>query len=260
MNVLLDDRKLSIVELIAGHESMSVKELSKRLSVSEATIRTDLDALEKTGKIVRFHGGARLVENRIKQELDYQVRKNLNFDKKKKIGALAASMLKSSESVLLDASTTALAMAQSLRNHTDLRDVTILSLGIWTTVELLGYENFNIMIPGGYLRHASASITGIATVDFFSGLIIQTAYLSAWGISADQGLSDRHLQEVELKKTIVEKAKEVVLLVDGSKFNQSGLAIYAPLEKISKIITDRSAPADELEKIKKLGVEIIFAD
>lgn len=260
MKGFLDDRKLNILELIAGHESMSVKELSKLLKVTEATIRTDLDVLEENGKIVRFHGGARLIENRIKQEFDYQNRKNLNFQKKKKIGAVAAKMVESNQSVLLDASTTSLAMAQALRNNEQLRDVTVMPLGIWTAVELLGYENFSIMIPGGYLRHASASITGISTIDFFNGLIIQKAFLGAWGVSVEQGLTDRHLQEVELKKMIVNKAKEVIVMVDGSKFSQSGLASYAPIEKVSKIITDKTAPSSEIEKIKKMGIEIILAD
>lgn len=260
MKVFLDDRKLNILELIAGHESMSVKELSKLLDVSEATIRTDLDTLEKKGKIVRFHGGARLIESRLKQELDYQERKDLNFDKKKEIGALAANMVESNQSILLDASTTSFAMAKALRNKENLKDVTVMPLGIWTTVELLGAENFSIMVPGGYLRHASASITGLSTIDFFNGLIIQKAFLGAWGVSVDQGLTDRHMQEVQLKKMIAEKAQEVILLVDGSKFSQSGLASYAPVEKISKIITDKSAPASEIEKLQEMGIEIIFAD
>ena len=169
MKELLDERKLKILELIAGHDSMSVKELSRLLNVSEATIRTDLDVLEENGKIVRFHGGARLIENTYKQEYDYQNRKNLNFPKKKSIGAIAAKLVNNNDSVLLDASTTSLAMAQSLRNRDSLRDVTLIPLGIWTAVELLGYENFNIMLPGGYLRHASASITGVPTINFFDG-------------------------------------------------------------------------------------------
>lgn len=260
MKELLDERKLKILELIAGHDSMSVKELSRLLSVSEATIRTDLDTLEGNGKIVRFHGGARLIENRYKQEYNYQNRKNLNFQKKKSIGAIAAELVNNNDSVLLDASTTSLAMAQSLRNRDSLRDVTLIPLGIWTAVELLGYENFNIMLPGGYLRHASTSITGIPTLNFLNGLIIQKAFLGAWGLSIDEGVTDRHLQEIELKKMIVKKAKEVIIMVDGSKFTQSGIASYASMSQISKIITDKTAPKEEIKKIKALGIEVLLSD
>ncbi|MEN8121892.1 MAG: DeoR/GlpR family DNA-binding transcription regulator [Bacteroidota bacterium] len=260
MKLLLDDRKLSILELIAGNESVSVKELSRLLKVSEATIRTDLSVLEKNGKIVRYHGGARLIENRYKQEFTYQTRKNLNFQQKKEIGEVAANMVEPNDSILLDASTTSLAMAQALRNKENLRDITVIPLGIWTAIEFLGYDNYNILLPGGYLRHASASLTGLPTNDFFDGLIVQKAFMGAWGISVEQGFTDSHLVEVELKKTILKKAKEVIIMVDGSKFNQSGLASYASIDKISQIITDKTAPVDEIEKIRKLGVKVVVAN
>ncbi len=259
MKELLDSRKLKILDMIAGNESMSVKELSQLFNVSEATIRTDLDVLAENGKIVRFHGGARLIENRYKQEYNYQNRKNLNFQQKKGIGEVAASLVDLNDSILLDASTTSLAMAQALRNRAELRDVTLIPLGIWTAVELLGYDNFNIMLPCGYLGHKSASITGIPTQDFFEGLIIQKAFLGAWGISVEQGLTDRHLQEVELKKVIIEKAKEVIIMVDGSKFKQCGLAKFASFSQVSQIITDSSAPIEEIEKIRGLGIELKVA-
>ncbi len=260
MKDYLDERKLSILDLIASSESMSVKELSRTLNVTEATIRTDLDVLEENGKIVRFHGGARLIENRYKQEYDYQKRKNLNFSSKKAIGAVAANLVESNDAIMLDASTTALAMAQSLRQKDFLADVTVIPFGIWAAVEFLGYENFNVMMPGGYLKHASASISGKPAISFFEDLIIQKAFLGAWGVSVENGLTDRHLQDVELKKQIVEKAREVILIVDGSKFTQSGLASYASIDKISTIITDKTAPQEALKKIKKLGVKVVLVE
>ncbi|MCP3929967.1 MAG: DeoR/GlpR transcriptional regulator [Bacteroidetes bacterium] len=260
MKGLLDDRKQKILEFISGNESISVKELSRLVHVSEATIRTDLDVLEKNGKIIRFHGGARLIENRYKQEFDYQIRKNLNFQHKKKIGEIAAEMVDSNESIVLDASTTSFAMAQALRRRDDLKYVTIIPFGIWTAVELMGYKNFNILLPGGYLRHGSASISGLPALNFFEGLIIQKAFMGAWGISFDQGLTDRHLQEVELKKRIISRAKETIITVDGSKFNQSGIASYASIGQVSKIITDNTAPTEEIEKIRQLGMEVFMTD
>ena len=257
MKLLLDDRKINILELISGNESISVKELSRLMKVSEATIRTDLDVLAKEGKIVRFHGGARLIENRYKQEYTYQTRKNLNFQQKKEIGKIAATLVNSNDSILLDASTTSLALAQALSKRDDLQDVTIIPLGIWTAIEFLGYSNFNILLPSGYLRHESASIIGLPTTDFFEGLIVQKAFMGAWGISAEQGLTDSHLLEVELKKMVLKKAKEVIVLVDGSKFNQSGLASYASISQVSKIITDKTAQVEEIKKISRLGTKII---
>lgn len=257
MTALTDDRKLNIIELLAGKDSISVKELSQELKVSEVTIRADLDALEESGKVVRFHGGARLAENRYKQEFNFQTRKALNLTKKTEIGKAAAAMVVSNESVLIDASTTALAAAQALRRRDDLFDVTVMPVGIWTAIELMGCINYNVLLPGGYLRHTSGSITGLPAQDFFDGLIIQKAFLGAWGVSAEQGFTDSHLLEVELKKAVISRAKEIIILADGSKFQQTGLASYATIGQVTMLITDSSAPADEVEKIRKMGVEVV---
>ncbi|MEN8247389.1 MAG: DeoR/GlpR family DNA-binding transcription regulator [Bacteroidota bacterium] len=260
MKGFFNKRRLQLLELIARNESMAVKDLSDLLNVTEATIRTDLDVLEENGKIVRFHGGARLIENRHKQEFDYQNRKKLNFHKKLAIGAVAAEFVNSNESIMLDASTTSFAMVQSLRNRDDLRFVTVIPFGIWSAVELLGYEHFNILLSGGYLHHSSDSITGVTNVDFFEGLHVQKAFLGAWGVSVKEGFSDRHLQDVELKKMMIKKAKEVVVMVDGSKFSQSGVVSYAEINNVSKIITDKSAPMAVIDNIRSLGVEVIVAN
>ena len=260
MQPVLDERKLNILKLIAEQGYLSVKDLSLALHVTEATIRTDLNLLAEQKKVVRTHGGARLLENRYLQEYTYQTRKNLNATHKEAIGQLAAGMVNDFDSVLLDASTTALALATALKQREDLKDVTAIPLGIWTAIEMMGSDSFNILLPGGYLRHTSASIAGVPTQKFFDGLIIQKAFLGAWGISIEHGLTDSHLLEVELKRLVVSKAREVIILADGSKFFQTGLASYASPEQITTIITDHHAPEKELDQLRKMGVNIIITD
>lgn len=260
MQTLLDERKLNILKLIAEHGYLSVKDLSLELHVTEATIRTDLNLLADQKKVVRVHGGARLMENRYLQEYTYQARKNLNALHKEAIGKAAAEMVNDFESILLDASTTSLAMANSLKLRDELKEVTAIPLGIWTAIELMGLDSFNILLPGGYLRHTSASIAGVPTQQFFDGLMIQKAFLGAWGISVENGLTDSHLLEVELKRMMVRKAQEVIILADGSKFFQTGLASYARPEQITTLITDHHAPEKELDKLRKLGINIIITE
>jgi DeoR/GlpR family transcriptional regulator of sugar metabolism len=257
---LLSLRHQRILESLAGKESVSVSELSKLLNVTEVTIRSDLTSLARSGKIARTHGGARLIEERVRQEYTFQTRKNLNSSIKQKIGEAAASLVNSSDSILLDSSTTVLSLAQALRNKNEVKDVTVIPTGIWTAIELMGCLNINVLLPCGYLRHTTGSITGLHTQDFFNGLIIQKAFLGAWGVSFENGLTDTHLLEIELKKNIIERIKEIIVLADGSKFYQSGLASYASIKQISKIITDNSAPADELKKIEQQGIEVIVVN
>ena len=253
-------RHQKILKLLAGKENVSVSELSSLLNVSEVTIRTDLNSLAKQGKVDRLHGGAHLVEERVRQEYSFQTRKSLNAQIKQKIGELASSYVYSSDSVLFDSSTTVLALAHAIRNREELKDVTVIPTGIWTAIELMGCNNINVLLPGGYLRHTSGSITGLSTNDFFNGLIIQKAFLGAWGISSENGLTDTNLLEIELKRFIVSRAKEVIILVDGSKFNQTGLSSFAELNQISMIITDSSAPIVAIENIRKAGIEVSISN
>jgi DeoR/GlpR family transcriptional regulator of sugar metabolism len=260
MTYLMQYRQQKILEFMAGKEHVSVSELSKLLEVSEVTIRTDLNILGKLGKIARTHGGAYLTEERLKQEYTFQTRKSLNFSDKQKIGALASTFVNSSDCILLDSSTTVLALAHIIKKKSELKDITVIPTGIWTAIELMDCSNINVLLPGGYLRHTTGSITGLPTNDFLRDLLIHKAFLGAWGISHEEGLTDTHLLEIELKKFIISRSREVIVLVDGSKFRQIGLSAYANINQISKIITDASAPAEEIEKLSNAGVEVLIAN
>ncbi len=250
------DRHKKILDILVTEENTSVKELSEKLSVSEVTIRADLTSLAEDGKVLRTHGGAKLLEERIRQEYSFQTRKNQNLENKLKIGKYAAQFVNSMDSILLDSSTTVLAMAKALRDKSNLKEATVIPTGIWTAIELMSCTNINVLMPSGYLRTVSGSITGLPTSEFFQNLNINKAFLGAWGISVKHGLTDSHLLEIELKKTIIKKAKEVIVLIDGSKFFQNGLATYSDLKNISKIITDSSVPKKVVKKIKAIGVDV----
>jgi DeoR/GlpR family transcriptional regulator of sugar metabolism len=257
---VVKSRLQKILSLLAGRESVSVSELSTLLDVSEVTIRADLTRLAEAGKVDRTHGGARLTEGRVRQEFTFQRRKSLNAPQKEMIGRTAARFIDPHDAILLDSSSTVLALAHALREKEDLKDVTVVPTGIWTAIELMGAQNINVLLPGGYLRHTSGSITGLPTSEFLNDLIIKKAFLGAWGISSSIGLTDTHLVEIELKKFIVSRVEEVIILVDGSKFGQTGLSVYAGSDKISKVITDVTAPVEEIDELRKRGIDVIVAE
>ena len=251
-------RHQRILRRLAGKEHVSVRELSALLSVTEVTIRTDLNELAAQGKIARTHGGARLVEERTRQEYSFQTRRSLNLHAKQKIGEAAAKMVDSLDSILLDSSTTVLAMAHALAGRPELKDITVIPTGVWTAIELMGSRNINVLLPSGYLRHTSGSIAGLPTHQFFEGINIRKAFLGAWGVSSEKGLTDTHLIEIELKKNIVSRIEEIIVLADGSKFYQTGLASYASINQVRKIITDKTAPATVVRDIERRGVEVVI--
>jgi DeoR/GlpR family transcriptional regulator of sugar metabolism len=256
---LLHNRQQKILDYISENEQVTVAELSRQFDVTEVTIRSDLKTLAKTGRVARTHGGARLLESRLRQEYSFQTRKNLNWPVKQRIGAMAATLVDPTDVILLDSSTTALATANALDKREDLKDVTAIPTGIWTAIALMGREQIHVLLPPGYVRSASGSITGLPSKEFFSDLIIQKAFLGAWGVSCDHGLTDTHLAEIDLKRNILQRVSEVIVLADGSKFHQSGIASYAPIDRISTIVTDSTAPAEVLSRIERRGIRVLIA-
>src|SRR5262245_39259095 len=258
--MLINERQNHILDILSNKQTVSVAELAELLNVSTVTIRADLNQLAEQRRLVRTHGGAMLVGEKARQELTFTTRQQLNAAQKQCIGSLAAALAQPLDSILLDASTTALAVGHALKQRPDLAEVTIITTGVWTALEMLGAPHFNIILAGGNLQTSTGSITGSIARNALSKINIHKAFLGAWGLTVAQGLTDANLQEVELKQFIIERSREIIAVVDGSKFGQVGLSTFAPLDKISRIVTDDSAPADMVAEFRQRGIEVLIAE
>lgn len=258
--MVLEERHEKIIELLLTQQSATVGELSEKFAVSSVTIRNDLNQLAEQGRVVRTHGGARVGDGRTRQEYSIMTRQRINASEKKRIGDLAASLVGTSESVLLDASTTSLAVGRALKERTDLFNVTVVTTGIWTALEMIDAPHLDVVLTGGRVRNATGSIAGSVATDVLSRFYFQKAFLGAWGITLEGGLMDSPLIEVELKQAALPRCEEVIAVLDGSKFGQRSLASIMPLKDISKIITDATAPANLITKFEQQGVQIILAN
>jgi DeoR/GlpR family transcriptional regulator of sugar metabolism len=255
----LEERPERILELLVERETASVTELSELLQVSPVTIRSDLNQLAELGRVIRTHGGARISSGRTRQELGFATRQRTNAEQKRLIGWQAAQLVHSNDAIFLDASTTAVAVASALKLRADLFDVTVVTTGIFTALELLGSETFNVVLNGGYVRSLTGSITGLITHEVLSRFNFHKAFLGAWGITADEGLMDSSLVEVELKQAVLPRCREVIGVVDGSKFGRVAVASFASIRDIARVVTDSSAPGNMLDAIRQQGVEILIA-
>jgi DeoR family transcriptional regulator of aga operon/DeoR family fructose operon transcriptional repressor len=257
--MLANDRQQQIMERLLAQESASVTELSEFFRVSPMTIRNDLNYLADQGRIVRIHGGARIATRRTRQEYSFATRQSINAIRKERIGRLAATLISPIDSILLDASTTAIAVARALKDIPTLSELTVVTTGLWTALELLEAPNVSTVLAGGYVRSTTGSETGSIATQSLESLHIQKAFLGAWGLSLEEGLTDTHLLEVGLKKAVIERAQQVIAIVDGSKFGRLGLAAFAAVDQISCLITDDSAPEDMLDALRNAGVDVYIA-
>ena len=255
----MNDRQSKIIERLVADSTASVAALSRLLDVSEVTIRSDLAFLEKRGRVMRTRGGARLAGERVRQEYTFATRQQINAGLKNKIGKMAADLIDPFDAILLDSSTTAVAVATALREKNELKDITVVPTGLWTAIELMATPGINVLLPGGYVRPTTGSVTGLPANEFLKSFNFQKAFLGAGGLTMEKGACDSHLLEVELKRCIVNYAQEVIIVADGSKFGRQALASYAMPEQIDKIITDTSAPEDMIDSLGSAGVDVMVA-
>ena len=148
--VFAQERQRLIARIVEEHGRARVSDLSARFGVSTVTIRKDLDALVTAGIVVRAHGGAMAADRR-RAERAFDIRERIQRDEKDRIGDLAASFVEDGESIALDASTTALAMARHLKTRRAWANLTVITNGLRIATELAGYPGITVVMPGGFL-------------------------------------------------------------------------------------------------------------
>lgn len=257
--MLMTQRHNQIIEILGEKQTVTVAELSEVLAVSSVTVRNDLKHLAEQGRLERTHGGAVLTGERARLEYTFATRQQQQAAQKQAIGELAATLVEPMESILLDASTTALAVGTAIKRAAHPVDLTVVSTGVWTALEMLGIPNISVMLAGGNLRTTTGSITGSIAHEMLSNFHIQKAFLGAWGLTLSEGLTDTNLQEVELKRCIVDRSREVIGVLDGRKFGQIGLASFATIDKLTHIVTDNSAPPEQIDALREKGIQVLVA-
>lgn len=249
-----EERHQQILSFLEKKGRVSVTELSEVFGISQATIRSDLETLAGQGLLMRTHGGA-IASSRSDLELSFDVRRRLHVEEKERIGAAAADMVHDGEAIVLDASTTSLAIAAHLKNR---RELTVVTNSLYVANELLDAPGVNVLLPGGFLRRDSISLVGIdAHEEILKDYNLQKAFFSAKGLSLENGLTDVNQLEVGAKRAFLRRARHIIAVMDGSKWAQVSFISFASLDQIHTVITDSSAPSAMISKLRERGVEVV---
>jgi len=249
------ERRQQIIRILGDQQRVTVSELSRLFSVSEVTIRKDLAWLETQKIALRTHGGAVAIAAG-PNEMGFDIREHLQQTEKDRIGSAAAASVQDGETIFIDASTTGLAMAQMLKTR---RDLTVVTNGLRSGMMLVGLPGISVLIPGGILREESFSLVGTWGSAVLEQIHISRAFLGARGFTMNEGLTDVNGEDVELKRAIVASAREVVAIIDRSKWGEIALATFCPIERIKMIITDAKAPAAMVAQVCSRGIEVVMA-
>jgi DeoR family transcriptional regulator of aga operon len=233
-----------------------VEELAKRFRTSQVTIRKDLEILHSTGRVHRTHGGALPAHEGALEDPTLREKEKLHRKEKIQIANAAANMVEEGQVVILDSGTTTTAIARALRHH---KNLTVITNAINIAAELAG-SSLDVILTGGTLRKNSFSLVGPIAEETLSRLNADILFLGVDGFDVHNGLSTPNLLEAKVNRAMMDVARIVVAVCDSSKFGRRSLSLIAPPSDVHRIITDRSAPKSDIDKLRKSGIQVIQVD
>jgi DeoR/GlpR family transcriptional regulator of sugar metabolism len=244
--ILPEERRNWIEQQISRSSKIDIEEVAEALKVSAMTIRRDLAALEKEGKLVRIHGGAISVESLI-PEATYTSKESKNTAEKREIASKALSLIVDNSTIILDSGTTTLELAKLLKDRQDLK---IITNDIMIAHELLD-SSASVIVTGGELQREVGALYGSAAQMFIEGIHVDICFLGVHAIDLEQGVTAPTFQKALIKQKMIASSERTYILADYSKFNKSAFSKVCDLSKIQGVVTDNHMQPSIIKEYSK---------
>jgi DeoR/GlpR family transcriptional regulator of sugar metabolism len=243
-----------ICALLDSNAELSVSDIAARLGTSEVTIRKDLNVLSRNGLVERGHGVVRLVPN-TGGRYSLQKEMSVNMRLKEQIAAAAVDLVREGEAVFLGPGSTCGTIMKKLVKKSN---IVIITNAVNFEPLLENMSNSRIIFLGGEYSFLQGAVMGIISLDTLDALNITKFFLGANAVSAEDGLTSENLNDTGFIRMMTERAKEVIAVVDHTKFGKSAAIKLTPINKVNKIITDMGLDEHQRELIRRQGVELIL--
>jgi DeoR/GlpR family transcriptional regulator of sugar metabolism len=252
-------RRSQMLERIRREGGVTVTELARAHGVSPVTVHRDLAELAEEGLVERVHGGARAISGdgvaRIETDWDKRVRQSEAA--KAAMAAHAAGLVQDNATVFVDASSTCLAVAHALAERGS-GPLTLVTNSPAIAFELSADQIHVVMVPGEVDQHMRL-IAGRWAIEFLADLNIDIAFLSAAGVTLEQGLTTSRRPLADVVNAARAVADRSIALIDSSKFGRSSLLTMCRPEELDLLIVDAGLPVRELRRYRRAGVPVEVA-
>lgn len=246
------ERQRLLLRHLRAHGTGDVRELAAALGVSPSTVRRDLREMTDRGLVARVHGGASVVDSDAEPVLSS--RAAVHSEQKRRIGRAAAERIPDGSTVLITGGTTTEAILPFLAGRSGL---TVLTNGLNIATYLTRLPEISVVVLGGVLRHEEMSLLGPIADHVLADFHVDLAVCSAFGISADSGLSEANVSEAHTDRRLISAADQLMVVADSSKFARRGPVRLVGVDRIGCLITDDDAPVDALEALREAGVDVV---
>lgn len=241
------DRRNRLLTLLRERPGIRVAEIAQVLQVSEGTVRNDLIALAREGRVERVRGGGIPSDIQPIYSLGFNTRLHEHVVEKQRIARWAAELVEDGDTILLDASTTVYRMVPFLNNR---HKLTIVANGIEAGYKLAQNSANSVLMLGGMINPDGILVSSLVNDQFLEDLHIKTAFVSCSGFTVEAGLTERDILEAQIKTKMIAAADSVVALIDSSKFGKLALVPFAHTEQIDRIYTDSALDPHWIEQMQ----------
>jgi len=235
----------------------NIKDLSKRLEVSEMTVRRDLRELSKENIVTLISGGAVLKRNSPidtdEEKYLIQTAESLMLEEKIKISRKAASLVDPNDVIIIDTGSTTENLPKFIPENIPL---TVVCYALNILFNVYENKNWKLVFPGGYFHDNTLMFESPEGIEVIKRIRANKAFISAAGVSEKLGVTCATDYEKETKKAVIESSDTKILLVDSSKFGKIKISHFADLNDFNIIITDKGISKDFVDIIKNIGIKL----
>ena len=255
----LNKRQRDILSLAEDEGYVSVESLAETFSVTQQTIRSDINNFCDQELLTRAHGGAFYSKA---HNFAYKSRKSLASDEKKEIADAVAAIIPDNSSIVLGniystkSGTTTELVAESLYLHQGLKvitnDINIVNI-------LVQFNNAEIWLAGGKVRNLDSAVIGINTADFIKQFKVDYAVVGVSAIDNDGALMDFDYEEVQVSKAIFNHCRKLILVADNFKFDSTAPMLIGNISEVDILVTNTQPPLEIIDLCNSNNIEIVVA-
>ena len=231
--MLAQERFEKILELLRTEQSVTVAELTKKLNISESTIRRDLTTLHKQGLLIKVHGGATAVKSILSREEAVAQKSGKQLREKREIARYAAGCISAEDFVYIDAGTT----TELVIDYLTEKGAVYVTNGISHARKLMN-SGYRVFLLGGEVKAVTEAIIGEDALDNLEKYNFSIGFFGVNGIDIERGFTTPDPKEAAVKKKALRDSNRAIVLADKSKFNQISSVKFADIQE-AEIITEQ---------------------
>ena len=246
------ERRKEITQMLLTNKKVLVSELVGHFNVSDETIRRDLDQIAQDGIAEKIYGGATL--NDKGPELPFKIRQSNNPTQKQHIANIISPLVKDGDSIILDASSTAVFVAKALKDKKRLK---IITNALEVMLEVSDMPGWDVICTGGQLAGNYLALHGQRTMHDIAGICADVLIFSCKGLDIAHGVLESNDAFAQVKKEMIKAAKTKILAADYSKFDCYAFAKTENFCDIDILATNTMPEKRWVQHLKKNGVKVM---